>query len=58
MGKYSFKKDIHGYSIIEDGHTMFAEDVIKRLKRLEYLEKQHSELAKKDLISEWMFEIK
>ena len=38
--KYKFKrnKDEEGYFIIEDGHIMFPEDVIKRLKRITYLE--------------------
>lgn len=27
-----------GYVILEDGHTMFQEDVIKRLRRLNHLE--------------------
>lgn len=40
MSKYEFKK-VKGYQnkkFIEDGHTMFEEDVLQRLKRLSYLE--------------------
>jgi hypothetical protein len=40
MGKYNYKK-VKGFKdkkFIENGHTMFEEDVLERLKRLEYLE--------------------
>lgn len=38
---YKFKRvEEHGYVIIEDGHTMFPEDVLMRLKRLTYLEEE------------------
>jgi len=40
MGKYNYKK-VKGFKdkkFIENGHTMFEEDVLQRLKRLEYLE--------------------
>jgi hypothetical protein len=40
--KYEYKK-VTGYEqkkFIENGHTMFEEDVLRRLKRLAYLEEQ------------------
>ena len=40
--KYEYKK-VPGYEqkkFIENGHTMFEEDVLERLKRLAYLEEQ------------------
>lgn len=40
--KYEYKK-VTGYDqkkFIENGHTMFEEDVLQRLKRLAYLEEQ------------------
>jgi len=40
--KYEYKK-VTGYEqkkFIENGHTMFEEDVLQRLKRLAYLEEQ------------------
>lgn len=40
--KYEYKK-VKGYDqkkFIENGHTMFEEDVLQRLKRLAYLEEQ------------------
>jgi transposase-like protein len=40
--KYEYKK-VKGYEqkkFIENGHTMFEEDVLQRLKRLAYLEEQ------------------
>ena len=40
--KYEYKK-VKGYEqkkFIEDGHTMFEEDVLQRLKRLAHLEEQ------------------
>jgi len=42
MIKYEYKK-VTGYEqkkFIENGHTMFEEDVLQRLKRLAYLEEQ------------------
>lgn len=49
--KYKFKRvKEFGYIIIEDGHTMFPEDVIQRFKRLEYLEKEYFELFKQLII--------
>ena len=40
--KYEYRK-VTGYGqkmFIENGHTMFEEDVLQRLKRLAYLEEQ------------------
>lgn len=38
MIKYKYNKKTNKF--IENGHTMFEEDVLKRLKRLSYLEEQ------------------
>ncbi len=48
--KYKFKRnaDEEGYFIIENGHTMFPEDVKKRLKRLSFLEENKIELKKQN----------
>jgi len=45
--KYKFKNvQEEGYKILEDGHTMFPEDVRKRLNRLEYVEEENKKLEK------------
>ena len=35
----------HGYRIIIDGHDTFAEDVVRKLERLDYLEKERLKLS-------------
>lgn len=40
-----YKLDIKG-NILEDGHTLFMEDVLARLKRLDFLEKYKKNLVK------------
>ena len=41
--EYKFKKvEERGYVILEDGHTMFPDDVIKRFERLNFLEKERT----------------
>jgi hypothetical protein len=40
--KNTFKQHADGYQIIIDGHTMFPDDVCRKLNRLDYLEAQLS----------------
>jgi hypothetical protein len=48
--KYKFKNvQEEGYKILEDGHTMFPEDVRKRLNRLEYVENEILKLKEENL---------
>ena len=43
MKKNRFKRvKEHGYIIIVDGHTMFPEDIVSSLNRLDYVEKKIS----------------
>jgi len=53
MIEYKYKK-IKGYEnkkFTENGHTMFEEDVLQRLKRLSYLEEQIKQYKKMYILS-------
>lgn len=50
MTKYRLKKDKDGeLYFTEHGHTMFLEDVLMRLERLDYIEKERVDMKEKIL---------
>lgn len=51
MKRNNFGEDVYGYSIIRDGHTMFAEDVCRLLDRLDFLEEERLKLSNNHAIA-------